>query len=251
MLSRVRKWLKKWWYLLVAGLSVVVAVVLRRRPVKPVADPRQTARASKIVQDAIDKERAAGEAARAKAREAADQAHDAEQRGHAEGDAIKQLSSREREEAVRRIKERLRKRGTTLLILVACAGIPRIVSAAEPVTHATHDDGHSLAAGWWMDDAEHAETAAWLAELDGLRTASDKWQVAAEQYEQAALRDATSVVLCTSIQEATERDLRVADSQLAKARATLDKWYHRPGLMLGLGVATGFVATVAVAWGMR
>lgn len=247
------QWVGSRWRALLAALgallAVVAAVVVRRRsrPSIPAAD---AARAGRIVEDAVWEERARGAKAREAARQAAQAAHASESRGHAQSKAVRDMAAHEREAAVRRIKEKLRKSGP-LLLLAALPLVAQPVMAAEPVESAVHEDGSSLAAGWWMDDAEHSETSAWLAELEGLRAAAHHWKSASVAYEAGADRDAAAVSLCTAVQRATERDLRVRDGEVEQLRREVDRWYRRPGLMIGLGFGLGVVVSGLIVWGAK
>ena len=235
----VKRWLQKWWGAIVAVVVAVLgALLLRRRSRPSVASPRELERAASIVRDAVRSEAEIGEKARAEARKAAEEAEWLRKRANAESESLRSMEAHEREAAVRRIKERLRKHrnGSGIVILLgALSGIPGPVKAAEPVTGATHEDGSSLAAGWWMDDAEHAETAAWLAELDGLRSAADQWQRSAEQYEQAAHHDAVALTLAMTVQQSTERALKICDAEVESQR----KWYRKPGFLVATGIVIG------------
>lgn len=256
MSSLFRFFKRSWRWLAAAafGLAAMVAIALGSRDRRMLAERdrkeierirRNRERDNAVVAAAIAEQRAKGEAARARARAQAEEAEWSERRANVEKRRIRDLPPVEREQAVRRIKERLRKSRLPAVVLGLVLATNN-AGAAEPIDHPK-----TLAAGWWMDDAEHAETAEWLAELEGLRAASADLKASNAAYSEALDASITQSALSASLASACRAHLELVEAERSTLLEQADHWYRRPAVLLGVGFAGGILLTGAIVWGVR
>lgn len=255
-MSKLFRFFRRWWRWIASGLIgaitlVAVAVGLRNRSVLEErkrlreARDRELRKADVLIEQARTQAREAAEAERQRARQRAEDAEWSKRKAEIEAQRIRHLPPTEREAEVRRTKDKLRKTGRSL-VLLGCLLTAGSARAAEPMDHPS-----TLTAGWWMDDAEHAETAAWLAELADLRDAYAALSASNASYQTAAQHDATQVAVSMSLVRACAAQLDLAQADRDELREAASRWHRRPAVLLGVGFGAGAALVTALVLGVR
>jgi len=246
MLSRIWKRIASWrwwWAIAVSAIGIVSVLVYelrartrrltKREEYETVADIVEAARASQV---------AKREAAAKRAKVAQDSADKRAIRASESAEAARALPPNEREQFARKLREKLRKGGSTIFVVLSALGAAVApVSAADSLVNPS-----TMAAGWWMDDEEHAETVAWLAELVELRLAFSDQKRAATELTLALNEEMAAGSVCMASLRASESVVRMQDKRLEAASA----WWRRPGVVFGVGFTGGLLLTGAIAIGV-
>lgn len=225
------------------GAAMLAGVLFgRRREVTP--EDRDDERDLDVVREtglALE-ERAAGHAEHARAR--AESAEWDAARGEAERLRVSTLNPEDRARELEAIRARLRARDKlrngilTLAILV----LPMSARADEPMAHPQTGE-----AGYWVADAQHAEDAGWLAELEYCRSSVEGYRASTAITLRATHYVTAAQELSRGALTASERMREVQSAELDAAHA----WYRSPKLWAAVGLLGGSVLTLAVVWGVQ
>lgn len=266
MLSRVWNWAapRKWAIAVIAAaisliasmwfgpywIGAVAAAIgigsVRARSGRARSRPSSPDRRSSGIIDAYVREQAkAGEEARRRAREASAKADAAIARGREEVAEAGAYDRNKREQLRRELDAKLQKGkpfgGALVLLAALSAAAPAL--AAEPVVSALHEDGRTLPLGWYMDDAEHARTTQYLAELDAMRTAFASEREMGRELANALDETLAANTVCAAALHVTRLDLDASEEEIDR----LNAWWRRPSVIVGVSFALGVISTGAVA----
>lgn len=247
MLSRAKAWVMSRLWPFVVGLFAMAAAALLLRPRKSItpertpAQRRQLERDNEVLHTAIEENVGVADIAQTKADQAGARA---EYFGHAASDAkqrLKDMTEADRQAAVKRAKERLRRGGLRIVLvgaLMSAAG----ARADEPMQHP-----RTGVTGWWMDREAKLEIDGWILELDIRRMQTGELRAQSDELAVVSTRTRTALLMCTTLQAATEKRLLEAD----KRGDELAAWYRHPRFVGVVSFVAGIALVSGVVWAVQ